>query len=432
MSEQTLTQSATYERLCQVIPGGVNSPVRAFKGLDHPPMVAHQGIKDCVIDVEGNKFVDYCCSWGALVHGHAHPKILEAAKKRMELGTTFGITSEIEGELAQVIVDSVPSLDQIRFVSSGTEATMSAARLARGYTGKEIIVKFAGNYHGHADFFLVQAGSGVTTMSSSSSAGIPEAMVQHMACLPYNDTAAALRFLQDPAHRDNIAAVILEPIAANMGVVPASHSFLEMLREETAKMGAVLIFDEVISGFRVGREGAQGYYGIESDMTCFGKIVGGGFPAAAFGGKRAIMEYLAPQGPVYQAGTLSGNPVAMAAGLQSLALLSQEGVYEELERKTNIITEPVKDFLLDNNSNACIQQVGSLFTLFFGKKAVNNFDDAKALDLTTFAEFFRFMYQNGIYVSPSQHEAWFISTVHEEEHLEKTRDLILEFLKKSM
>ncbi len=429
----TTKNETIYQRLCEVLPAGVNSPVRSFKGLDMPPMVVRSGKGDSITDADGNVFIDYCLSWGPLVHGHAHPDILGPVQKRIQMGTSFGITTEIEEMLARKIVQSVPSVELIRFVSSGTEATMSAARVARGYTGRDIIVKFAGNYHGHADFFLIQAGSGVLNLSqTSSSAGIPNAMVQHMFCLPYNDPQAIIDLFAKSDYQGKIAAVILEPIAANMGVVPADRSFIQTLREQTKKNGALLIFDEVVTGFRLGMGGAQEYYGVEPDMTCFGKIIGGGFPAAAFGGRKAVMESLAPLGPVYQAGTLSGNPVAMEAGLQTLLLLEKKGVFAELERKANVITKPVQEWILKRKANACVQQVGSMFTLFFGKKSVKNLDDARGLDLNLFARYFRFMYDHGVYLPPSQHEAWFVSTVHEEKHLEKTRDLTLQFLEQAL
>ena len=309
---------------------------------------------------------------------------------------------------------------------------MTAVRLARGFTKRDIIVKFNGNYHGHADFFLIQAGSGVAGLSpTSSSAGIPPDVVKHTVSLPYNDINAVRAFLNNPQHQSNIAAVILEPIAANMGVVPGTPDFINMLREETKKIGALLIFDEVITGYRVAHKGAQAIYGIKPDMTCFGKIIGGGFPAAAFGGRKEIMDCLAPCGPVYQAGTLSGNPVAMAAGLAALNLLeSQKDFYEKLERKTKIITEPVKEFLAKNQYPACVQECGSIFTLFFGKRKVSNMEEARGLDIDAFGDFFRYMFKNGVYVPPSQYEAWFVSAVHEEKNLEYTRDLVLRYLKK--
>lgn len=416
-----------YDRLCEVIPGGVNSPIRACQGLIDPPMVVQRGERDTIYDVDGNSYIDFCGSWGALLHGHAHPTILAAVQKRMALGTSFGITTEIEESLARAIVDRIPSIEKIRFVSSGTEATMSVARLARGFTKRNLIVKFSGNYHGHADFFLVKAGSGVMNLSpSSSSAGIPDQIVQHTVSLTYNDIEESRTFIR--ANGTDIAAVILEPIAGNMGVVPATQEFIAMLREETQKVGALLIFDEVITGFRVGPKGAQGIYPVKPDLTCFGKIIGGGFPAAAFGGRADIMDHLAPLGPVYQAGTLSGNPVAMEAGVQALSLIN-DSTYTELERKTAIITKPVQEYFEKHNIEGCVQECGSMFTIFFGKRAVHNMEDAKALDNDRFKDFFRYMYSHGIYIPPLQQEAWFASTVHTDANLEKTRDLILDFLR---
>lgn len=418
-----------YRRLCDVIPGGVNSPIRSFKGLGTEPVVAHSGQGDLLYDVDGNCYIDYCLSWGPLPHGHAHPEIVAAVQERVALGTTFGITTEIEMKLAEKIIQHVPSVEKIRFVSSGTEATMSAARVARGYTGKKILVKFAGCYHGHADFFLVQAGSGVLGLNpSSTSAGIPEEIVKHTVCLEFNDVEGCRSFLLDPKNRNDIAAVIIEPIAGNMGCVPASKEFLTMLRETTKEIGSLLIFDEVIVGFRVGLGGAQEYYGITPDMTCFGKIIGGGFPAAAFGGKKEIMNVLAPLGNVYQAGTLSGNPVAMTAGLKTLEMLEEEGVFSELERKARVITGPVKELIEAKGLNACVQEVGSMFTIFFGKKKVESVRDVRELDFAEFARFFRYMLENGVYIPPAQQETWFVSTVHREENLLRTRDLILEYL----
>lgn len=415
-----------YERLCEVIPSGVNSPIRACKGIIDPPMVVERGEHDMIYDVDGNSYIDFCCSWGALLHGHAHPTILAAVQKRMALGTSFGITTEIEESLARAIVDRIPSVEKIRFVSSGTEATMSVARLARGFTKRNLIVKFSGNYHGHADFFLVKAGSGVMNLCpSSSSAGIPDQIVQHTVSLTYNDIEESCTFIR--ANGTDIAAVILEPIAGNMGVVPATQEFIAMLREETKKVGALLIFDEVITGFRVGSKGAQGIYPVKPDLTCFGKIIGGGFPAAAFGGRADIMDYLAPLGPVYQAGTLSGNPVAMEAGVQALALIT-DNTYTELERKAAIITKPIQAYFEKHNIEACVQECGSMFTIFFGKRAVHNMDDAKALDSDRFKAFFRYMYSHGVYIPPLQQEAWFVSTVHTDANLEKTRDLVLGYL----
>ncbi len=421
-----------YQQLCQVIPGGVNSPVRACKSMGQMPLVVDHAYRDLVIDADGHQYIDYCGSWGALIHGHAHPTILEAVRKRMEKGTSFGITTALEGEIAQEIIQLIDSVEKIRFVSSGTEATMSVTRLARGFTKKEIVVKFSGNYHGHADFFLVQAGSGLLeTSPTASSAGIPEDIVKHTVCLPFNDLEACQKLFTHPEYRHRIAAVILEPIAGNMGVVPADSKFMQFLREETEKMGALLIFDEVMTGFRVAKKGAQEIYPVRPDLTCFGKIIGGGFPAAAFGGRRDIMDCLAPLGTVYQAGTLSGNPLAMEAGLQSLRLLQQPGFYEELARKTALLVEPIKARIAEKGWNACVQQSGSMFTLFFGKKQVRNLQEALETDTSLFAHFFRTMFAKGIYVPPSAHEAWFISSVHEDRHLEKTRDAVLEFMEEA-
>ncbi len=421
-----------YDQMCQMIPGGVNSPVRSCKSMGQLPLVVESAYRDMIIDADGHAYIDYCGSWGALIHGHANPTILEAVRKRLEKGTSFGITTALEGELAREVVNHIHSIEKIRFVSSGTEATMTVARLARGFTKREIIVKFSGNYHGHADFFLVQAGSGVLEVSpSASSAGIPEDIVKHTVCLPFNDIEACQKLFSHPDYQQCIAAVILEPIAGNMGVVPAEPAFIQFLRSETEKIGALLIFDEVMTGFRVDAKGAQKIYSIKPDLTCFGKIIGGGFPAAAFGGRKDVMDCLAPLGSVYQAGTLSGNPIAMEAGLQSLRLLQRAGFYEELERKTARLLDPIKERIQKKNWNACIQQVGSMFTLFFGKKQVRNLQDAMETDGQLYASLFRTLFDQGIYIPPSAHEAWFISDAHEDQHLDQTREAILTFMEKT-
>jgi glutamate-1-semialdehyde 2,1-aminomutase len=420
-----------HERMCEKIPGGVNSPVRSCKDVGQLPMIAERAVGDMIYDADGNGYVDFCGSWGPLIHGHAHPEIITAAQKRLAMGTTFGISATVEELIASKVTSLIDSVDKIRFVSSGTEATMSAARLARGFTNRDVIVKFDGNFHGHADFFLVKAGSGVFNLNeTSSSSGIPKEVTSCTFSLPYNDIELCRSFLLNPANRDRIAAVILEPIAANMGVVPATKSFLEMLRNVTTEIGALLIFDEVISGFRVGLKGAQGLYNINPDLTCFGKIIGGGFPAAAFGGRKDIMDKLAPLGTVYQAGTLSGNPVAMEAGLTSIKMLERKGFYEELENKTRLLTDPIEEYLRKNSDvQVCLQRVGSIFTLFFGRKEVNNSTEAKMCDGELFGQFFRYMFANGVYIPPLQWEAWFVSAAHEEANLQLTRDLVLEFLK---
>jgi len=422
-----------YEQMCQLIPGGVNSPVRSCKRMGQVPLVADHAHGDIVVDVDGYNYIDYCGSWGALIHGHAHPVIVEAVQKRLEKGTSFGITTALEGELAGEVIRLVTSVENIRFVSSGTEATMTAARLARGFTKRELIVKFSGNYHGHADFFLVQAGSGVLEVSpSASSAGIPQEIVKQTVSLPYNAIEACEKLFSHPEDRKRIAAVILEPITGNMGVIPGNTSFIQFLRKQTEAIGALLIFDEVMTGFRVHAKGAQQLYSIRPDLTCFGKIIGGGFPAAALGGRKEIMDCLAPLGPVYQAGTLSGNPVAMEAGLQSLRLLQRPGFYEELQKKTDRLLSAIKEQIKRKNWNACIQEVGSMFTLFFGKREVRNLEEAMEVDHQRFASFFRSMFDQGIYIPPSPHEAWFISAAHQDEHLDQTREAILAFMEENL
>lgn len=421
----------SYSELCACFPGGVNSPVRAFKGLGVVPLVAERGAGSTIYDVDGNAYIDYCGSWGALIHGHANDAIVAAACERIALGSTFGISMEAEGKLGRQIMKHMPSIESLRFVSSGTEAAMSAVRLARAYTGKDLIIKFSGNYHGHADIFLVQAGSGVFGISpTSSSAGIPKMALRHTLSLPYNDSEGFQAVIMSEEVRRNLAAIIVEPIAGNIGCVPAKEEFLLMLRRLADERGALLIFDEVITGFRVALGGAQGLYGIKPDLTCLGKVIGGGFPAAAFGGRKDVMELLAPLGPVYQAGTLSGNPVAMEAGLATLQLLERPGFYEELERKTSLLVHPVQEFLRENAIEACLQRVGSMFTLFFGRRSIENMEEASQLDRERFADFFRYMLSHGIYIPPAQQEAWFVSAAHSNEELSMTRDLILSFLAK--
>lgn len=428
-----LRSKTIYESLCEVIPGGVNSPVRSCKAMGQIPMVVDHAIGDLLIDADGHSYIDYCGSWGALIHGHSHPEILQAVQKRIQKGTSFGITTQIEEQLAREVVHLIPSVEKIRFVSSGTEATMSAVRLARGFTGRQVIIKFSGNYHGHADFFLVQAGSGVLNLNpTSSSAGIPDELVKHTVCLPYNNIEAFKQLINNPAYHNQIAAVILEPIAGNMGVVPATPEFLACLREETQKIDALLIFDEVMTGFRVSLEGAQGHYNIRPDLSCFAKIIGGGFPAAAFGGRKEIMDCLAPLGTVYQAGTLSGNPVAMEAGLQALRLLQQPQFYEHLQTKTDSLIKPIQEALTRKGLQACIQQVGSMFTLFFGKEKVCDMNDAREIDEKLYARLFRYLFDRGIYIPPSAHEAWFISSVHEDRHLSQTAEAVVHFINKEI
>ncbi|HEX4839500.1 MAG TPA: glutamate-1-semialdehyde 2,1-aminomutase [Rhabdochlamydiaceae bacterium] len=404
-----------FKESCAVIPGGVNSPTRAFPGLDMTPLIAARGEGAVVWDADGHPYIDYCCSWGALILGHCHPAVVEAATDQMERGAGFGMATPIELLIAQKIRRHLPSLEKIRFVSSGTEATMSAIRVARGYTGKDKIIKFEGHYHGHSDGLLIKAGSAAFQINpEASSKGVPADFVRHTVCLPFNDLKTVRNYIQT---HDDIAGVIIEPVAGNMGLVPSDPDFLQMVREETEKKGIVLIFDEVISGFRVGLQGAQGLYRITPDLTCLGKIIGAGFPAAAFGGKAAIMNHLAPLGEVYQAGTLSGHPVVMRAGLAGLEQLEQPGFYEKLEKKTALLAESIRQRMHDKKIAGCVNQLGSMFTPFFGATEVRH---KMRLDQQLYCKFFKFLFQQGIYLAPSPYEANFVSSAHTDEQIERT------------
>ena len=395
-----------YERSCQVIPGGVNSPVRAFKKVGGTPLIVTSGAGEMIRDADGREYIDYCGSWGAAIMGHAHPEISTAAIQQIHHGSSFGIATEIEEKMARRVVSLMPNVEKVRFVSSGTEATMTAIRLARGFTGRSKIVKFIGCYHGHSDGLLVQAGSGALDLQVG---GLPQGAVQDTICLPFNDEEAVRTLFADQG--EEIAALIVEPIPANMGVTLPKAGFLEALREVTQQVNAVLIFDEVITGFRVALGGAQELYGIKPDLTCLGKAVGGGFPVAAVGGKREIMDLLAPLGTVYQAGTLSGNPVAMAAGLAALTCIQQPHFYQKLEEKTRRLTDPIRGALPKSCS---LVQAGSMFTLFF--------ETAEQ-----FAHFFHYLLKEGVYIPPYQQEAWFVSSAHREETLERSATLITRF-----
>lgn len=419
------------ERLRRYIPGGVNSPARACKGLGVDPVIAERGADDLLYDVDGKEYIDYCGSWGALILGHAPSAVVKSSQEQLAKGSTFGLSTKLEADLAELIVEMVPSIEQVRFVSTGTEATMTAVRLARGFTGRNGIIKFKGNYHGHADAFLVEAGSSLLAGTpTASSAGIPEDSIKHTFNLAYNDLEAIeTHFMQQG---DKIAAVIVEPVAGNMGVVPAQPNFLRALRNLCSGHGALLIFDEVISGFRLSAGGAQQLYGVWPDLTCLGKIVGGGMPAAAIGGRAEIMQRLAPLGPVYQAGTLSGNPIAMAAGVATLQELRKPGFYQELERKARLLCDPIEEVIKEKGLEVCLQRAGSMFTLFFGKRAVKDMKDAQRLNLQLFARFFDYLLKAGIYAPPSQHEAWFVSAAHTDLHLSYTSTIIKEFLEKQL
>ncbi len=411
----------------KVIPGGVNSPVRACKSVGADPIFFERGQGPFLYDVDGRRYIDYVASWGPLILGHAHPEVVAAVKAAAEGGTSFGAPTWAEVELARLICECVPSIEKVRLVNSGTEATMSAIRLARGYTGRKKIVKFDGCYHGHADSFLVKAGSGVATLGIPGSPGVPEEIVANTISLPYNDLEAVKDCFAKMG--PEIAAVIVEPIAGNMGVVPPEPGFLEGLREITRDHGALLIFDEVITGFRVGLSGAQGLYGVEPDLTCLGKIIGGGLPVGAYGGRAEIMDHIAPEGPVYQAGTLSGNPLAVAAGLTTLRILTRPGTYERLEELSARFFEGLSEAARAAGLKVTGNRVGSMMTLFFREGKVANFADAAASDTERYGAFWRAMVKRGVYLAPSQFEAAFVSLAHTEEEIERTIEAAREAFK---
>ncbi|MBN1102981.1 MAG: glutamate-1-semialdehyde 2,1-aminomutase [Deltaproteobacteria bacterium] len=409
---------ALFKRARKVIPGGVNSPVRAGKavGMDPPFIARAQG---CTLwDVDGQSYVDYVCSWGPMILGHAHPAVEEALRERVSGGTSYGAPTRLEVEMAETIVGMVPSMEMVRMVNSGTEATMSAIRLARGFTGRDKIVKFEGCYHGHGDSLLVSAGSGVATLGIPGCPGVPACLASHTLSLPFNDLEAVDGAFE--AYGREIAAVIVEPVAGNMGVVAPIEGFLQGLREITLKNASLLIFDEVITGFRVGPGGAQELYGIVPDLTCLGKIIGGGLPVGAYGGKREIMERMAPEGSIYQAGTLSGNPLAMAAGLAVLKVLQGSDVYRMLEEKGKHLFAGLEKAANSAGLEVVVNRIGSMGTLFFTGKPVTDFSTAKASDAGKFKRFYTSMLKQGIYLAPSAFEAWFLSAAHDEESIEKT------------
>ncbi len=405
-----------FKQAQELIPGGVNSPVRAWRAVGGVPRFIQRARGAEVTDADGNTFSDFVCSWGALIAGHSHPQVVRAVGEAAKKGTTFGAPTPMEVELARQVVEAYPSVEMVRLVNSGTEATMSAVRLARGYTGRDKIVKFAGCYHGHSDGLLVRAGSGPLTFGVPDSPGVPAPVAGLTLVAEFNSSTLLSEYLE--AEGDSIAAVLVEPVPANMGVVPPQEDFLARLRELTARRGVILIFDEVISGFRLARGGAQEKFGIEPDLTCLGKILGGGLPLAAFGGKREIMCQLAPEGSVYQAGTLSGNPLAVAAGLATISLL-EPCSYEQLEELGLLAEEGLKRALKDSGLSGCVQRVGSMLTLFFGPAAVRDFSTARESDSRIFARYFHGMLERGIYLPPSQYEAVFISIAHTVDHVER-------------
>jgi glutamate-1-semialdehyde 2,1-aminomutase len=424
-SSQQLFQQAQ-----QLIPGGVNSPVRAWRAMGMSPRFIARAQGAQIIDVDGNTFIDFVGSWGPMIVGHAHPQVVEALRSAAAAGTSYGAPTPTEVELAELLVTAVPSLEMVRLVNSGTEATMTAIRLARAATGRDRIIKFDGGYHGHADTLLVQAGSGVLTQGIPGSPGVPQAIAELTLSLPYNNLEAVQQAVDRYAGK--IAAIIVEPVAGNMGVVPPAPGFLQGLRHVCDGHGIVLIFDEVITGFRLAWGGAQQRYGVIPDLTCLGKIIGGGLPVGAYGGRRNLMEQMAPIGPVYQAGTLSGNPLAVAAGLATLKILQQPGVYENLEEKGRLAEERVLTRARQAGLDLCCNRVGSMFTIFFTAGPVNGLAGAQASDTGRFLRFFQEMLAQGVYLPPSQFEAWFLSLAHSPEDMHKTMAAIDMAFKKIM
>lgn len=413
------TQSqALFERAVRVTPGGVNSPVRAFKSVGGNPLFIRSAHGAYLVDADGNEYLDYVGSWGPMILGHAHPEVLAAAHAAVDLGTSYGAPTELEVRLAEKIVEAVPSVEVVRLVNSGTEAVMSAIRLARGFTGREKIVKFDGCYHGHSDGLLSRAGSGLATLGIPDSPGVPPGFAALTISVPFNDLAAVEAVFA--AEGEQIAALIVEPVAGNMGCVPPEPGFLEGLRDITAGHGALLIFDEVMTGFRLAYGGAQERFGIAPDLSTLGKVVGGGFPLAAYGGRREIMERMAPSGPVYQAGTLSGNPVAVSAGLAQLALLEDRKAYDLLEERGAQLEAGLRQAAADAGVPSTVNRVGSMITAFFTGQPVRSYEDARTSDTALFGEFFRAMLDKGIYLAPSQFEAAFISTAHTPEEIDRT------------
>lgn len=399
------------------MPGGVSSPVRAFKSVDVPPIVMKEGKGSHITDVDGNVYIDYVLSWGPLILGHAHPKVIQSIQETAALGTSFGTLTLLETQLAEIVIDRVPSIEMIRFVNSGTEATMSALRLARGFTGRDKIIKLEGSYHGHDDALLVKVGSGAATLGLPDSPGVPKSTTSNTFVAPYNDLEAVKELFA--AHPGEFAAIIVEPVAGNMGVIPPLAGFLEGLREVTRSDGSLLIFDEVMTGFRVGYHSAQGYYKVIPDITCLGKVIGGGVPVGAYGGRKDIMEHIAPAGQIYQAGTLSGNPIAMAAGIATLSQLQEED-YVYFETLGKQLQEGILQLSKKYGIDITVNQAGSMIGMFFKKAPVSNYQESKASDTAFFAQYYKEMADRGIFLPPSQFEGMFLSTKHTKQDIEDT------------
>ena len=412
-----------FDKAKRYIPGGVNSPVRAFGAVGGVPRFIDRAEGSHIWDVDGNEFIDYVCSWGPGILGHAHPRVIDAVKKACDKGLTYGAPTEKEVEMAELLSEMIPSMAISRLVSSGTEAVMSAIRVARGFTGRDKIVKFEGCYHGHSDGLLVKAGSAALTTSVPNSAGVPADFTRHTLVASYNDKDSVEKLFA--AHKGQIAAVIVEPVAANMGVVLPEEGFLPFLREITKKEGALLIFDEVITGFRLAPGGAQSYFGVTPDLTTLGKIVGGGMPIGVYGGRKEIMDQVSPVGPVYQAGTLSGNPIATAAGLETLRILQEDsGIYERLEKKAERIAQTARR---EGEGLVSVNQIGSLLSIFFVPNGVKNYEDAVNSDKEDYAEYFHYMLEHGIYLAPSQFEAMFVSDAHRDEDIDSTCQWMIQY-----
>ena len=412
-----------FEKSLEKIPGGVNSPVRAFGSVGGSPLFIKSANADHIYDVDGNEFIDYVCSWGPGILGHAHPQVIEAVKKACVDGLTFGAPTKKELELAELITDAMPSIEKVRLVNSGTEATMSAIRTARGYTGRDMIIKFRGNYHGHSDGLLVKAGSAALTTAVPDSAGVPASYTQNTLVAEYNNEDSVRELMEQ--YGENVAAIIVEPVAANMGVVPPKEGFLKLLRDITLKYGTVLIFDEVITGFRLKFGGAQEYFGVKPDMTTLGKIVGGGMPIAAYGGKKEIMDRVSPTGPVYQAGTLSGNPIATTAGIETLKILkAHPEYYKQIDESAKKLADAYRKMAKEKNIPLHVNQIGSLLSAFQTGEVVDDYDSALTSDTNAYTEYFWKMLDNGIYVAPAQFEAMFVSVAHTKEDIERTCEVI--------
>lgn len=408
-----------FEEAKKIIPGGVNSPVRAFKSVGLNPVFVKRGEGPFIYDEDGNEYIDYVGSWGPLILGHRHPAVVDALRRCLdEVGTSFGAPTGAETTLAAMIIEAVPSVEMVRLVNSGTEATMSALRLARGYTGRNKIVKFEGCYHGHADFLLIKAGSGALTLGVPTSPGIPAGSAANTIVASYNDLESLKEIFKNEG--ENIAAVIVEPVAGNMGVVPPAPGFLEGLRDLTSRYGSILIFDEVMTGFRVAYGGAQKLYEVTPDMTCLGKVIGGGLPVGAYGGRKEIMEKVAPAGPVYQAGTLSGNPLAVTAGIATLEVLKKPGFYKELEEKSALLENGLKQAAYDAGIEVSFNRVGSMLCSFFTGEKVNDYASACSSSTARYAAFFKKMLELGVYLAPSQFEAAFVSAAHGKKEIERT------------